>query len=439
MKKIIKGTGLSLCAMLLLAGCSNNKDNDTKANISNPEDVLASGLKEDVDAVTLQQIYDDLKAANGNEVASKKLVEIIADLVLNGNDKEKWKSRYDAKIAEKMAKLEKDDAYKVNGVFSEELLVRTLNSQLYNVSCENNNYGPIYNQKGEIESYRVCNYENYIEKALKVDVLTELLKEKYVYEKIMGVDKKDILTTKKARMVEYIAINYSSDDSSDKYLDTEDEVIAFIKENITELAKTNSTLTLKDIADKWIDREVAEITEKASKIGTKDDKSGALLEDFTGNFTYSQDIGEAKMKQAIRDTKYYDKVVITNDSKDILNATLVERILSENVLSDTSNKTISINGSYYLVAPRAYENATSSDIRIKDSTNSKYYIVKVDVIKNDSKEDLVYDAVKVLAQNATLVSDSLEYYLEQYKDEINVHDEEIYNYLKTQYADIFVD
>lgn len=437
MKKFIKGTGLSLCAMLLLAGCSNGGDNDTKANISNPDDVIASGLKDGVKSVTLQQLYDDLKSSKGNEIAANKLVEIIGDLVILNDPV--WKPRYDAKIAEKLKDLEKDASYQVNGVFSEELLVKTLNSKLYNVTCANNTYGPTYNQKGEIENYRICDYSNYTEKALKLSVLTELINEKYVYEKIMKVDGKDILATKKARLVEYVAINYSSDDSSDKYLDTEDEVISFIKEKIAELAKENSQLTLKDIADAWVAREIAEIGEKALKIGTKEDAKGALLEDFTGNFSYSVDIGQKKMEQAVYDTKYYDSVVITNDSKDILNTTLVERILSENVLTATANKTIEINGSYYLIAPRAYENATSSDIRIKDSANSKYYIVKVDVIKNDSSTANVYEAVKVLAKNTTLVSDSLEYYLEQYKEDISVHDEEIYNYLKTQYEDIFVD
>lgn len=437
MKKIIKGTGLSLCAMLLLAGCSGDKEADTKANISNPDDVMFSGLKEDVKSLTLQELYDELKAAKGNEIAANKLLETIADLVLSDTT---WKARYDAKIAEKLEELEKSAEYKdANGVFDEELLVKTLNSAMYNITCEQNNYGPTYKQDGSVDKYRICNYDNYIEKALKLDALTELLKEKYIYDKVIGVDNKDILTTKKARLVEYITINYSGSDTSDEYLDTEEEVIAFIKENITELAKTDSTLTLKGIADKWTEREVAEVDDKFSRIGTKRDKDGKYYEDFTKNFTQSIEKGREQMKQAVYDTKYYDRVVITNDSKDILNATLVERILSENVLSSTSGKTIPLNGSYYLVAPRAYQNATSSDIRIKDSTNSKYYIVKVDVIKNDSNDDLKYEAVKVLAQNATLVSDSLEYYLEQYKDEINIHDEEIYNYLKAQYADIFVD
>ena len=52
---------------------------------------------------------------------------------------------------------------------------------------------------------------------------------------------------------------------------------------------------------------------------------------------------------------------------------------------------------------------------------------------------MVYDAVKVLSTNTSLVGNSLNYYLEKYKDSISVHDEEIYVYLKTQYSDIFVD
>ena len=73
-----------------------------------------------------------------------------------------------------------------------------------------------------------------------------------------------------------------------------------------------------------------------------------------------------------------------------------------------------MNNSYYLVAPWAGNNITSSDMRIKDSSNSKYYIIKVDVINKDTTDaDAVYEAVKVLAKNTTLVSDSVKYYLEK--------------------------
>jgi len=429
-KRLIKGAGLSLCAMLLLAGCSCNKDTvkDTTANISNPAENILSGLKEDVKSLTLKAIYDDLKASNGNSAAANKLLEIVSELVLSDT---KWKSRYDAKIKEKMDQLIENKNYQIDGVFSEELLVKTLRSHLYNVTCENNTYGPTYDSEGKVDKYMVCNYEDYINKALKVSALTELLNEKYVYDKVMQ-DKANILSTKKARLVEYVAISYADSEE-------EGEVIDHIVEAIKSLTDENSTTTLESISDSWKEKEIADLLEEYKKINTKEDGTGSIIKDFTNNFDRTAEEGYEIKKQEIYDVKSYEKIVITSDKNDILNATLTEKILSENVLSVTANKTYEINGSYYLIATWAGNNVDSSDIRIKDSTNSKYYIVKVDVINNESSEDLVYEAVKVLATNTTLVSDSINYYLEQYKDSIEVYDEEIYTYLKTQYADIFVD
>ena len=58
-----------------------------------------------------------------------------------------------------------------------------------------------------------------------------------------------------------------------------------------------------------------------------------------------------------------------------------------------------------------------------------------EIVKNED----VYNVVKVLATNSSLVSESINYYLDKNKTDISVHDDEIYAYLKTQYADIFVD
>ena len=427
-KGLIKGAGLSLCAMLLLAGCSCNKDTvkDTSANISNPTGTIVSGLKEDVKSITLKEIYDELKASKGNSEAANKLLETVSELVLSDP---KWRERYDAKIEEEMNKL--IDDYKVDGVFSEELLVKTLNSHLYNVTCENNTYGPTYDSKGKINKYMLCNYEDYENKVLKLNVLTELLKEKYVYDKVMK-DKTNILTTKKARLVEYVAISYSGSEE-------EGEVVDHIVEAIKSLTAENSTTTLESISNTWKEKKVADLLEKFEKINTKEDADGSIIKDFTDTFNRTAKEGYDIKEQEIYDVKSYDKVVITSDKNDILNATLIEKILSENVLSETANKTFKAkNNAYYLVAPWAGNSIDSSDIRIKDAANSKYYIIKVDVINNESSDDLVYEAVKVLATNSSLVSDSVNFYLEQYKDSIKVYDEEIYTYLKTQYEDIFV-
>ena len=428
-KRMFKGLGLSLCAMLLLAGCSYKKeDPSTKANISNPSAEIVSGLKDGVDSITLQKLYDDLKAANGNSVAATRMMQIVSDIVLSDQT---WKDRYDAKVEEKLSALTKSDDYKANGVFDEELLVKALKAQTYNVTCTNNTYGPTYDEDGEVEEYMVCDYSDYVGKALKASILHELLNEKYIYDKVM-VDKTNILSTKKARLVEYIALGYASDDE-------EDEVIAHIVEAIKDLSAENSEVTLKDIADAWTQEQIENIEEEYNKIYTSDDSNGSIMQDFTDGYTRLPEEGLEVKKQEVYNETNYDKVVITSDSSSILNTTLVERLLSENVLSTTAKKTIEINGSYYLVAPWAGNSIDSSDIRIKDSTNSKYYIVKVDVINNESTADMIYEAVKILATNSTLVSDSVNYYLDQNKNNIRIYDEEIYNYLKTQYKDIFVD
>lgn len=442
MRKGLKGLSLSLCAMLLLAGCSCKKDEDdnsVKADIKDGSSEVLSGLKEDTKKLTLQNLYDDLKATYGNEVAADKLIEIIADAEIT----EEWVGRYAAKIEEKMMELVKNEAYQVNGEFSEELLVADLRAQLYNIDCTNaNGFGPTYKapentgdpENVVVDKYLLCNYKDYQEKALRLEVLKELLNEKYVYEEVLK-EKETLFKTKKARLVEYITIDTSKDFSFE-----------FITDAVESLKNGES---LENIAEDWKGKLVEELEEKFNKIGTKDDSTGTIMQEFTGEYKYDKEEGRRLKTKEIYDGVYYNRTIITTDSKDILNTTLVDILLSENVIptseEDKSNKTIKINDSYYLVSPLAGANPDEDDIRITDKTNSKYYIVKVEKVdynKNETvqtKKDLAYEVVKILAQNSSLVSNSLNYYLEQNKDAISVHDEEIYTYLKTQYADIFVD
>ena len=179
MRKGFKGLGLSLCAMLLLAGCSCNKDdgdNAVKADIKNGSDSVLSELKDSTEKVDLQVLYDSLKSKYGNEYAANKMIEIIADMELS--DDEVWQQRYEDKLNEKLNKLVKNDAYKVNGEFSEKLLVETLKTQLYSIDCSEG-YGPTYKAPVEsddpenvvVDDYLKCDYTDYKEKALKLEVL----------------------------------------------------------------------------------------------------------------------------------------------------------------------------------------------------------------------------------------------------------------------------
>ena len=70
---------------------------------------------------------------------------------------------------------------------------------------------------------------------------------------------------------------------------------------------------------------------------------------------------------------------------------------------------------------------------------SRYSNINFVLISPEELKLPSYVKKEVLAKNNSLVSDSVSYYLEQKKNNISIHDEEIYAYLKTQYADIFVD
>ena len=345
MKKFVKGAGLSLCAMLLLAGCSCNKDEkDTTANISNQDDKILDGLKDGVDSISLEKLYNELRNEKGNETAANKLLQMVSDLVLSDAT---WEARYEAKVQYYLDELKNNSAYFVDGEFNEEYLVKVLKAQLYNITKT----GDVYD------------YTDYVNKALKAQIIGELLNEKYVYDKVM-VDKTNILSTKKARRVEYVGISYSNDEE-------EGDVVAHIKDAIAQLSAENATITLKDIADSWTAKKLVKVQEKFDKINTKEDSNGSIMQEFTDGYTRTPEEGLEIKKREVEQVEYYDDVTITSDSKDILNTTLVERILSENILSDTAKKTIKVNNSYYLVAPWAGNNITSSDMRIKDSSNSK--------------------------------------------------------------------
>lgn len=437
MKKTIKFIGASLCGLTLLAGCNNKENPKVNANIKNGDEVTLDGLKDGISNVTLKQIYEDMKSNQANELLADKLIEIVGDLVLN-NDV--WKARYEAKAKEKIEELAQKSDYKnSNGEYDEQLLVNALKAQLYSITCEPDIYGPTYKDSSKtiIEKYTLCDYTDYINRALKVEILTELLNEKYVYDKVLK-DKPTLIDTKRTRIVEYITLDGSNDDA-----------FSFITEAVSKLKAENSTTTLETIKDEWIEKLIKEIDDKYSKINTIDDKDGAILKEFTNEFNYSKEEGLRIKKKAVYDGNYYNNEVINNDNKDILNSTLVERILSENVLEDSSRKTFKINGNYYLVSPLANGSVDERDIRITDTSSStkKYYLIRVETMpkysdlseEEKASNEKIYDAVKLIATNTTLVADSVKYYLEQHKNSISIHDEDIYNYLKAQYSSIFVD
>ena len=241
-------------------------------------------------------------------------------------------------------------------------------------------------------------------------------------------EKENLFSTKKVRLVEYLTIDSTNEDALD-----------FIHEWVEKLSEENSTVTLEKIAEEWEKKLIADLVEKRDSIGKNKDANGAIMKDFTNGYKYSVQEGFEIKEKAIKDASYFESAIITNDKKDILNSTLVSRILSDNIVVETgtTNKSYEINGKHYVVNPLADANINERDIVIKDTTNNKYYLIRVEVVTKTSADE--YRGIEVMAQNNTLVSDYLNYYLEQNKDSISVHDEEVYEYLKTLYPTIFAD
>ena len=429
MKRSFKVLGLSLCAALMFLGCGCSKDdNKVTVGVTDGDKNIVDGLSEGVKNVTVQQLFDDLKEQYGNDYAANKLIEIIANKVLSN---ETWLTRYNKKIDDKLMELVEKKEYADNkGNFDEKRLVMDLQSKLYKITSDDETvYGPVV-EDGETINL-TWDYSDYINKELRLDVLQELLNEKYIYDEVLE-NNSNILTSKDARVVEYIAISSEEDDAWEFLNTWSEKLIA-------------GEATLKDIETEWKKKLSQNIIDEFEKIGTSEDGDGSILDDFTNEYAYTKEVGKELKLKEVEDKEYYHDVVITSDSNDILYSTLVERIQSDNVLEDSAYKTVDIHGSRYVVSPLAGSNVSKNDIRITDTENKLYYIIKVDVfdkledVQEVEKDSKTYRAVEVLAKNSNLVSDSLNYYLEQYKTDISVHDEEIYNYLSIRFKDIFVD
>ena len=193
MRKVLKVLSTSLLlSTLFVAGCSCDKEE--KVNVSrfeNNENKVLTNLKNGASEYTLQDVYEALIAADyGNKAVANKLLEIIANDVLGfKNPEEPWLGRYNTLVEERLQELAESGSYDVKGKFSEKYLVESLLAQGYNVTCPT---GVTYGTPDQL----ACDYTAYENAVLKADVLSTLIKEKYI-EEVTLVERKNVLTNKK--------------------------------------------------------------------------------------------------------------------------------------------------------------------------------------------------------------------------------------------------
>lgn len=432
---------MALLSTLTIAGCSCNKDDKTNVSrIDNSTNSILGELKNGANDYTLLDVYNALIAEDaGNKVVANKLVELVANEVLELNKTESvWKTRYDNLVKEKMKEKAESTDYQVKKEFSEKYLVEALKADGYAITCPD---AVVY---GTVDNL-ACDYTSYINQEIRAEVISTLLKQKYIIDETL-VNRANIITNKKVRDVEYLTISSSLDDEYDEL-----SVRDFVR-GIRDRIANNEVVDLKAVADEFKTELKSIVETEYNKIGTDKDSSGSINAEYTNNSTQSAATGYQTKLDSINDAEYYfDKIISSDsDSASIVSETITSSVLSVTDPTNTSfaRKVVKVTDSsnnvyYYLVSANAGTTITAKDILLSETSDSKTYtysIVRFRVINSDTTdENDKYEAVKLLASESTLASGALAHYIEEKKDTISVYDDDVKAYLKTLYPDVFVD
>lgn len=424
-----------LLSTLCVAGCSCDNGKPNVAEIADA-DVL-SGLTDDASDLSLLDIYNAMIANDvGSKAAADKLVDMVGSTVLD-LEKDPWKTKYNTMVDEKLEELKKSDEYKVNGKFDEELFVLAMKKDGYNVTKDD--------------------YSDLINRKFKVEVLSTLLKQKYIKDVTLK-DSKNVVTTKKIRDVEYLTVSSSIESDYDDYTvdnEGEEETIEinirnFMRGVRDEIAAAVANSTVDEIdfstfATNLKNELKAAVNGEYQKIidGSKD-YSQELAAEYTANYTRTLQEGLDEKIAAVDALEFnFDKVISSDsDNASVVSATITSRLLN---LSDPENepkRAIKIGDWYYLVSANAGTTVDANDVLLTetgDGSSYTYSIVRFKVINADNYSANEDDVMEILAKSSTLASGAVSHYLEQYKNTITIHDDAVNEYLKKLYPDVFTD
>ena len=437
-----------LLSTLLLAGCSCNKeDKKNVSRIENNQDALLGNLTDETSEYTLQDVYNALIASDaGNKAVADKVIEFVGNEVLKLNDNtSEWKVRYDALVKEKL-QAKAESVSLVQGEFSEKFMIEELKADGYKITCPT---GVTYGTPENL----ACDYTDYVNKSIKLDVISTLLKEKYILDESIK-NRKNLLTTKNIRDVEYFTIS-SSLESDSTYKDKLNvrEFMRSLRDKIADGEVVDFNVVEEDFRKELRDLVKVEY----DKIGTADDYSQSLASTYTNKFTQSAEVGYNAKLDTINDTEFaYDKMIGSDsDASAVVNASITSTLLSITNPTDESfaTKVVPVtdandNVYYYLVSANAGTNASEEDVLLTEAVTDSsgniqsytYSVVRFRVINSDSTDAAdIYKAAKLLASESTLASGALAHYVKEYKDKISVYDDDVYTYLSSLYPDVFTE
>ena len=421
MKKF-KSIFLFLTMVFVIAGCKDAVADKVVTKPSNSDSVV---IENEESSLKIGELYNKLKESQGSEVATQYLVNAIIELELNIATDVEMQELYEKRVEAKLLEFTKDSSYFSFGLFDEEKLYNALTSQGYNVVCnyadEDGKFGPRYDLDRDLEvvQYLLCDYEDYVAKEIKNQVLVELLQEQYILDILME-ENADLITRRRPRRIEYFTISREDFDKSN----------TFMKEAAASLMNGK---TFEDLEESWNQKLLEEIKEDYDKIGTSDDFSGANLMKFgfmDGKFINVEDGKMYHDRQVYETSKTFSAIITTNNKGD-LSENLASSILNADVIE---NRTVTIGQDNYLVDLRTHGDINEDDILILDPDKNVYYFIKVSLIDFEDEAE-VREVVELMRDTQTSKEDVLEHYIGKYN--ISVHDEEIYEYLQMLYPAIF--
>ena len=441
MKKSLKVLSTSLLlSTLLLAGCSCNKEDEIPnvSRMENSDDLFLKVGDNAIDTYSVADIYDALIASNaGNKVIANKIIEFIANEVLDlDNPESVWVARYDAIVAEKLEELANSGSYLVKGEFSEEYMVTILRADGYSI--------PACTTYGTAEDL-ACDYTDYVNKNIKVDALSTLLKEKYIQDVTLE-ERASILTTKKIRNVEYFTISSSVDSTYSDFSSRD-----FMRNLRTKIA--NNEVVDFEVVEQELKAQLKEIVDKEyAKIGTSADYNKSIMADYTNKYTQDKSVGYQAKLDEIENGEYSFQKLISADSgaSAVVSESITSLLLS---ITDVTSSAFSRNvvavkdandeTCYYLVSANAGQVVDASDVLLSstaDSSTYTYSVVKFRVINSSTEDETdLYNAVKLLAKESTLGNGAVAYYLKENKSKISVYDDDVKAYLTSLYPDLFAE
>lgn len=381
---------IACCVLLssILLGCSCNKSNvDTYANVSYDDQVVSTGNK-----LTIGDVYDYIVNNEGSEISTILINKIIKekidfdDSTISALYKKYLNEYFETTFLEA-------DAYKYNGEFDEELFVKYLKSESYNINCgEGYNSGLLDNSKF------TCDYNDFIEKEINYDIYLKILKIQYLLD-----NESHLIDKNMVRKLTYYKISKGSNDN-----DVREQLeahVASIKENYNS-TEESTVKSIEDIANLKRKADLDKIAEEYSYLSTAEDSNNSsfkYLNKFTtcGEKRCSIEKGKEYQDNLIMETDYYTTSIVTKSDTQVLYEEIREILFSENV----ENYFYKIGDKNYLMSPAYASNNDKriNDIILFDNASSNYYLATVDIINTQSSNEDKILAAEVLLDK---ISDS---------------------------------